>query len=186
MSIKKQWKSQVLPAVKKELNLKNDMAVPRIKMVKIQVGIGSMQKSTKDFSDIVENVAKISGQKPVITKAKKAISNFKLREGMPVGVVATLRGDRALDFVERLVTVALPRVRDFRGLNPRLLDGRGNLSIGFKEATVFPEINPDDLVNVHGLQVTVATTAKSNEEGMALFKALGFPFRKDTSAKSAN
>lgn len=186
MSIKKHWKSEVLPAVKKELGLKNDMAVPRVTMVKVQVGIGSMQKNTKDFSDVVDNVAKITGQKPVITKSKKAISNFKLREGMPVGVVVTLRGDRAVDFVERLVKIALPRVRDFRGLNPRILDGKGNLSIGFKEATVFPEINPDDVVNVHGLQVTIVTTAKNNDEGMALFKILGFPFRKDTLTKTAN
>ena len=128
---------------------------------------------------MVSNVAKITGQKPVITKSRTAISNFKLREGMPVGIVVTLRGLRMHDFLDRLVNIVIPRIRDFRGLSRRSFDGKGNYNLGFKEATVFPEISPEDVLNVHGLQVTIVTTAKDNKEGFALFKAIGFPFRKE-------
>ena len=172
-------KTKVAPAVKKELGLSNDLAVPMISKVKVNVGIGTLGKQTKDFSEVIENVSKIAGQKPVITKAKKAISNFKLRKGLPVGITVTLRGKRAYDLVERLVAVVLPRVRDFRGLSTKAFDGKGNYSIGFREAIVFPEISPDDITNVHGVQITIVTTAKNNEQGVALLKTIGFPFKKE-------
>lgn len=172
-------KSEVIPALKKEMGLKNNMAVPRIGKVNVNVGIGTLSKQIKDFTEVLENVAKISGQKPVITKAKMAISNFKLRKGLPVGITVTLRGKRAYDLIERLVAIVLPRVRDFRGLSTKAFDGKGNYSIGFKEALVFPEISPDDVTNVHGIQVTIVTTAKNNEEGLALLRKIGFPFKKE-------
>ncbi|MBU1017824.1 50S ribosomal protein L5 [Patescibacteria group bacterium] len=179
MSLYKQMTSEVIPALKKDLGLKNTFSIPRIQKVKVNVGIGTLTKQTKDFSEVLENVAKITGQKPVVTKAKVAVSNFKLRKGMPVGVTVTLRGQRAYDFVDRIVNVVLPRVRDFRGLSTKAFDGHGNYSIGFKEALVFPEVNPDDVTNVHGIQVTIVTTAKNDEQGLALFRKIGFPFKKE-------
>lgn len=178
MSLHSEMKSKVLPNVAKTLGLKNIHAVPKIKMVKINVGIGSLTKNTKDFSEVVNNVTLISGQKPVVNKSKIAVSNFKLRKGMPVGVNVTLRGRRAHEFIERLVHIVLPRVRDFRGLSKKSFDGTGNYNVGFKEALVFPEINIDDVSNVHGVQITIATTAKSNDEGEALLSEIGFPFKK--------
>lgn len=179
MSLYEQMKTEVIPDLRKELGLKNDLAVPHIEKVKINVGIGSLTKQTKDFTDVIENVAKITGQKPVVTKAKVAVSNFKLRKGMPTGITVTLRGRRAYDLIDRLINVVLPRVRDFRGLSVKAFDGNGNYSIGFKEALVFPEISPDDITNVHGIQVTIVTTAKNNEEALALLKKMGFPFKKE-------
>ena len=172
-------KSEVVPALKEELGLKNNLAAPIISKVKINVGIGTLTKKTKDFSEVINNVSKITGQKPVVTKAKLAVSNFKLRKGMPTGITVTLRGKRAYDLIDRLISIVLPRVRDFRGLSIKSFDGKGNYSIGFKEALVFPEINPDDVSNVHGLQVSIITTAKNDDEGIALLKKLGFPFKKE-------
>jgi len=179
MSLYDRMKSEVIPAVKKELGLKNNLAVPRIVKVKVNVGIGTLSKQIKDFSEIIENVAKITGQKPIITKAKIAISNFKLRKGVPVGITVTLRGRRAYDLVERLVNVVIPRMRDFRGLSIKSFDRKGNYSIGFKEALVFPEISPDNVTNVHGIQITIVTSAKDDNQGIALLKTIGFPFKKE-------
>jgi large subunit ribosomal protein L5 len=179
MSLYERMKSEVIPTLKEELGLKNNLAVPCIEKVKINVGIGTLTKQTKDFSEVIENVSKITGQKPVVTKAKIAVSNFKLRKGMPVGITTTLRGKRAYDLIDRIVNVALPRVRDFRGLSLKAFDGHGNYSIGLKEALVFPEISPDDITNVHGIQVTIITTAKNDEEGLALLSKMGFPFKKE-------
>ncbi len=179
MSLYERMKSEVIPTLKEELGLKNNLAVPRIEKVRINVGIGSLAKQTKDFSEVIENVAKITGQKPVVTKAKIAVSNFKLRKGMPVGIVTTLRGKRAYDLMDRLVNVVIPRMRDFRGLSIKAFDGHGNYNIGFKEALVFPEINPDDVTNVHGIQVTIVTSAKNDEEGIALLRKIGLPFKKE-------
>lgn len=179
MSLFTQMKSELTPALKKELGLKNDLAVPRIEKVNVNVGIGTLTKQTKDFSEVLENIAKITGQKPVVTNAKIAVSNFKLRKGMPVGIVTTLRGRRAYDLAERLVKIILPRVRDFRGLSTKAFDGHGNYNIGLREALVFPEINPDDVTNVHGVQITIVTTAKNDEEGLTLLKKIGFPFKKE-------
>jgi large subunit ribosomal protein L5 len=178
MSFYQTYKSEIIPALQKELGIKNSMAVPKIEKVKLNVGIGTLTKNTKDFSDVLENVAKIAGQKPIVTNAKQAISNFKLRKGMPTGITVTLRGERMYDFLYRLVHIAIPRIRDFRGINPKSFDDQGNFSIGFKESLVFPEINPDDVLNVHGLQVTIVTNAKNKEEGLALLKQFGFPFKK--------
>lgn len=180
MKLSERMKSQIPQALTQELGLKNALAAPRLRFVRVNVGIGTLSKKTKDFSDVIANVSKITGQKPVISKSRMAISNFKLREGMPIGIHVTLRGKRMMDFVDRLVNIALPRVRDFRGLSPRAFDGHGNYSIGFREALVFPEINPDDVTNVHGLQVTIVTTAGSDKAGHALLKHLGFPFKKES------
>ena len=178
MSYYDTFKSEVIPALQKELGIKNLMAVPTVSKVKLNVGIGSLTKNTKDFSDVIENVTKIAGQKPVVTKAKMAISNFKLRVGMPTGITVTLRGKRMYDFLYELVNVVFPRVRDFRGISAKAFDGQGNYSVGFKEALVFPEINPDDVLNIHGVQITVNTTARNDEEGRALLTKIGFPFKK--------
>ncbi len=179
MSLYERMKTEIAPAIKKELGLKNDMAVPRIEKVTVNVGIGTLMKNTKDFSNVVDNVSLITGQRPVVTKAKKAISNFKLREGLATGIVTTLRGRRAYDMVDRLVNVVIPRIRDFRGLSIKSFDGQGNYSIGFRDALVFPEIDPDTMVNPHGVSVTIVTTAKNNEEGIALLRKIGFPFKKE-------
>ncbi|MBN2307287.1 50S ribosomal protein L5 [Candidatus Peregrinibacteria bacterium] len=178
MSYYDTFNKKVVPMLQKELGIKNKMAVPRFSKVKLNVGIGTLLKNTKDYSDVVSNVAKIAGQHPVVTNAKLAISNFKLRKGMPTGITVTLRGKKMYEFIYRLVNIVFPRVRDFRGLNPRSFDGHGNYSIGFKEALVFPEINPDDVLNIHGIQITIGTTAKNDEEGLALLTQIGFPFKK--------
>ncbi len=162
----------------------NNMAEPKVEKVTINVGIGTYVKShNKDFSNIVDNIMAISGQKPIVTKAKKSVSNFKLREKDPTGIKVTLRGKMMNDFVTKLVNVVFPRVRDFRGLSPKAFDGNGNYSIGFKEHTVFPEISPDDVIKMHGLQVNIITTANTDEEGLTLLKDMGFPFKQQTPPK---
>lgn len=177
-NLQTRFTEEIIPELKKTLGIKNTMAIPKITKIVINSGIGTYVKSQKkDYSTVVENLAKISGQKPVVQKAKKAISNFKVREGEVVGVSVTLRGERMYDFLNKLINIVFPRVRDFRGVSPKAFDGRGNYSIGFKEHIVFPEISPDDVSNLHGLQVNISTTAKNNEEGFQLLKAMGFPFR---------
>jgi large subunit ribosomal protein L5 len=174
-----QFRETVAPKLKEELGLKNINSVPKLKKVTLNIGIGSIiQSQGKDFSHIEENLSKISGQKPMVTKARKAISNFKTREGMPIGLSVTIRGRRMYDFMNKLINVTLPRVRDFRGLSPKAFDGNGNYSIGMKEHIVFPEINPDDVLHLHGVQVTITTTAQNDEHGRALLKAFNFPFKK--------
>ena len=168
----------VLPKVKKELGLKNIMEVPRIKKININVGIGTRLKNSKDYSDVVENIAAITGQKPVVTMSKKAISNFKLRINTPNGVTTTLRRKKMLDFFNRMVNVAFPRIRDFQGFNEKAFDNQGNYSIGIKDCSIFPEVNPDDLSRIHGMSITIVTSAKDNHSAKALLKALNFPFRK--------
>lgn len=176
--LKTRFKEEIAPKLKETLGVKNEMAVPMVTKIVINCGIGTYVKShNKDYSSIVDNLAAISGQKPVITKAKKAISNFKTRKGEDIGVMLTLRGPRMYDFLNKLINIVFPRVRDFRGLSPKAFDGRGNYSVGFKEHTVFPEISPDDVIRLHGLQVNISTNAGSNERGLALLTALGFPFR---------
>ncbi|MDP2691847.1 MAG: 50S ribosomal protein L5 [Candidatus Gracilibacteria bacterium] len=168
----------IYPKVQKELGIENPMATPRLHKIVVNVGIGSRLKNTKDYSDIVDNVASITGQRPVVTMAKKAISNFKLREGTPSGVVATLRRKKMYDFFNRMVNVAFPRIRDFQGFSDKAFDGQGNYSIGIRDCSIFPEMNPDDLSHVHGVSISIITTAKDNESAKALLKALNFPFRK--------
>lgn len=177
MTLKEQYLKVIRPALQKELGIKNINAVPKFTLVKLNVGLGPLIAAKKDYSEILENLANITGQKPVVTKARKAISNFKIREGMPVGVAVSLRGDKMYDFINKLVNITFPRVRDFRGVNPKGFDGRGNYSVGIKEHNVFPEVNPDAVDKIHGLQVTIVTSAKTDEEGRALLNAIGFPFK---------
>ena len=177
MNLPEKYHKQVLPEMKKIFGYKNDLAVPKMVKVVINVGTGRSLKDEKFLDYVLDTVARISGQKPVLTKAKKSISTFKIRQGMVVGVRVTLRGSRMYNFVEKLINIALPRVRDFRGLEGKSIDHNGNLSIGFKEHIVFPEIKSDELEKLHGLQVIIDTTAKNKEEGQTLFKLLGFPIK---------
>jgi large subunit ribosomal protein L5 len=152
------------------------MAIPKLDKVVINIGLGEVTQNPKALDAAINDLTLITGQKPVVTKAKKSIAGFKLREGMPVGVKVTLRGDRMYEFVDRLVSVALPRVRDFRGVSPKSFDGRGNYSLGLKEQLIFPEIEYDKIDKIRGMEIVFATTAKTDEEGRALLKLLGMPF----------
>jgi large subunit ribosomal protein L5 len=173
------YNEDVIPKLKKELGITNNMAVPRVTKVKLNIGMGTYIKTHgKDTSSVIENLAIISGQKPVTTKSKKAVSNFKIREDEVIGTTVTLRGKRMYEFLNKLVNIVFPRVRDFRGISPKAFDGNGNYSVGFKEHIVFPEISPDDVLHLHGLQASISTSAKTDEEGLALLTALGFPFKK--------
>ncbi len=179
MRLKELYKKEIIPALKKELDVKNSLAIPHLSKVSINVGFGKHTKE-KDYADsVVKNLTAISGQKPSLAKAKKAISAFKIRQGMTIGARVTLRGDRMYDFIEKLVNIYFPRVRDFRGISVRSIDDKGNLTIGFKEVLAFPEIEEQNLENVHGLEVSISTTAKDREQGSALFRALNFPFKKE-------
>lgn len=178
VDLKTRFNKEIAPELKKTLNLKNVMAVPKIAKVTINVGLGTYLKThNKDYSSVVENLTKITGQKPVLTKAKQAISNFKTRKGEIVGIKVTLRGKRMYDFLNKLINITFPRVRDFRGISPKAFDGKGNYAVGFKEHMVFPEISPDDVMKIHGVEICISTTAKDNEQGFELLKAFGFPFK---------
>ena len=176
-NLKKIYQEKVVPRLKKELGCKNTMACPRLEKVVVNVGVGKGLKDTKYNEGVEDTLRRITGQQPVKTKAKKAISAFKIRKGMVVGMKVTLRGTRMYDFVDKLINVALPRVRDFRGLSEKAMDQEGNLNIGLKEHTAFPEIKSDELEGIHGLEVAVHTSAKTREAGTALLKYLGFPFK---------
>ncbi len=178
VDLKTRFNKEIAPELKKTLKLKNVMAVPKITKITLNVGLGTYLKThNKDYSNVVENLTKISGQKPVLTKAKKAISNFKTRKDEIVGIKVTLRGNRMYDFLNKLINITFPRVRDFRGISPKAFDGQGNYSVGFKEHMIFPEISPDDVMKIHGIEICIATTAKDNEQGFELLKAFGFPFK---------
>lgn len=175
--IKIKYYKDIVPEMKKIFGYDNNLAVPKIEKVVVAAGLSAGLKDAK-FLDIVEDtLKKITGQKPVKTLAKKSISNFKIRKGVPIGMVVTLRGDRMYNFLDKLINVTFPRVRDFRGLSQKLLDKEGNLSVGFREDIAFPEIRSEEIEKIHGLQVTVRTTAKNKEEGLALLKLFGFPFQ---------
>jgi len=162
----------------KEFGYKNTMAAPRLLRIVLNIGLGQATKDAK-FLDVAENtLRKICGQHPIRKKAKKSVSAFKVRQGMIVGMMVTLRGEKMYSFLDKLINVTLPRVRDFRGISAKAFDGHGNISLGFKENIAFPEILPEEIERMHGLEVTIATTAKTNEEGRALLKNLGFPFSK--------
>ncbi|OGY45552.1 MAG: 50S ribosomal protein L5 [Candidatus Buchananbacteria bacterium RIFCSPHIGHO2_02_FULL_38_8] len=177
--LKEKYQKGVIPAMEKAFGYKNDLAVPKLEKVIVNVGTGPGLKDSK-FNEVVANtLQRITGQRPVSTTAKKSISNFKIRKGLIVGMIATLRGKRMYDFVDKLINVTLPRVRDFRGLSVKMVDGQGNLNIGFKEHIAFPEIKADEVEKIHGLQVSVITSAKTKEEGLELLKLLGFPFYKE-------
>lgn len=177
LKLRERFNKQILPELQKELKAKNFNAIPKIKMVKLNVGIGKLTGMGKDYTFVVDNIAAISGQKPMVAKARIAISNFKLKKGQAVGVYVTLRGNQMYDFLNKLVNVVFPRVRDFRGISPKSFDGQGNYTVAIKESTVFPEINPEDLSKIHGIEVTIVTSAKNNEDGYKLLKAFGFPFQ---------
>ena len=179
IKLKEHYTKNLVPKLKEELKIKNLWAVPRLEKVKINVGLGPFIAAKKDYSEVIDNIAAICGQRPIVNKAKKAISNFKIRKGLPVGISVTLRGEKMYDFVSKLVNVTLPRIRDFRGISLKAFDGHGNYSMGITENTVFPEINPDNIDKIYGLEITICTTAKNNEVGTILLKALGFPFQKE-------
>ena len=177
MTLKEKFTKQLMPELQKELNVKNVAAVPRVKMVKLNVGIGKLTGTGKDYTYVVDNIAAISGQKPMVAKARVAISNFKLKQNQPVGVYVTLRGNNMYHFLNKLVNVVFPRVRDFRGISPKSFDGQGNYTVAIRESTTFTEINPEDLSKIHGIEVTIVTTAKNNEDGYKLLKKMGFPLQ---------
>lgn len=176
MNLKEKYLKEVAPAMMKEGGHKNIMAVPKLEKAVINAGLSKALKDPKYFDIIEGTLSRISGQKSVKTKATKSISNFKIRQGLVVGMKVTLRGNRMYDFVEKLINVTLARVRDFRGLSPKAVDPNGNLNIGFKEHIAFPEIRPDEIEKIHGLEVSIVTTAKNREEGLKFLKLLGFPF----------
>ncbi|WP_448952944.1 50S ribosomal protein L5 [Labrys neptuniae] len=175
--LKAYYNDVVRPELIKQFGYKNPMEVPTISKIVLNMGVGEATADTKKVTVAAADLALIAGQKPVITRARKAISQFKVRENMPIGVKVTLRKTRMYEFFDRLVTIALPRVRDFRGLNPKSFDGRGNYAMGFKEHIVFPEINYDKVDQVWGMDIVVCTTAKNDEEARALLKLMNFPFR---------
>ena len=176
--LKKIYDETIVPNMMKDFGLKNRMAVPSVKKISINVGIGKMSlKDSKIADQVVENVAKITGQRPIVTKSKKSVAGFKLRQGVPVGVAATLRGPRMYEFLDRLINIALPRVRDFRGLDVKSFDQQGNFAIGLKEHTVFPEVSPESSEQIHGMQVNINLNKKNKEMGIALLKYFGFPFK---------
>jgi large subunit ribosomal protein L5 len=175
--LKDKYAKEVAPALKKAFGIDNVMAVPRLEKIVLNMGLGEAIQNAKILDSAAAELAAITGQRPVITKAKKAIANFKLREGLPIGCMVTLRGDRMYEFLDRLVNAALPRVRDFKGVSEKAFDGRGNYSLGIREQIIFPEVDIDKIDKVKGLTVNICTTAKSDDEGRALLKALGVPFR---------
>ncbi|NHU84767.1 50S ribosomal protein L5 [Kocuria sp. JC486] len=176
-SFKTKFQDVVVPALQEQFNYSNVMETPRIVKVVVNMGVGDAAKDSKLIDGAVRDLTAITGQKPVINRAKKSIAQFKLREGMPIGCHTTLRGDRMWEFLDRLVSLALPRIRDFRGLSDRQFDGNGNYTFGLTEQSMFHEIDQDKIDRVRGMDITVVTTAKTDDEGRALLKALGFPFK---------
>ncbi|MGK9168650.1 50S ribosomal protein L5 [Inquilinus limosus] len=174
--LKDHYDKVVRPKLKQEFAYKNDLQVPRIEKIVINMGVGDAVSDSKKIQAAVAELAAISGQKPVTTKARKSIATFKLREGMSIGTKVTLRRDRMYEFLDRLVNIALPRVRDFRGLSPKAFDGRGNYALGIKEQIVFPEIDYDKIETVRGMDIVIVTTAKTDDEARALLKGFDFPF----------
>lgn len=174
--LKQRYREDVVPALMREFGYRNVMQVPRIEKVCINVGLGEAVQNAKAVEAASNDIALISGQKPVVTRARKSIANFKLRRGMPIGLMVTLRGDRMWEFLDRLMNAALPRIRDFQGVPPDSFDGRGNYSLGIREQVIFPEIDYDKIDRVRGLQVNIITTARTDEEGKRLLELLGMPF----------
>ena len=183
--LKRRYREQVRDQLKTDLGLGNVMEVPRFEKIVINMGVGEATQDKKKVEAAAAEMQAISGQKPVITKAKKSIAQFKLREGMPIGCKVTLRRERMYEFLDRLVTVALPRVRDFRGLNPKSFDGRGNYALGLKEQIIFPEINYDQIDKVRGMDVIITTTAKTDEEARELLRLFNFPFPAEEQRQAA-
>jgi large subunit ribosomal protein L5 len=175
--LRERYAAQVLPELMKELGFKNPMQAPKLDKIVVNMGLGEAINNGKIIDASVEQLGQITGQKPVVTKARKSIANFKLRQGQSIGAMVTLRGDRMYEFFDRLVSIALPRVRDFKGVSPKAFDGKGNYTLGVREQIIFPEINYDKVEKIKGLNITVVTTARNDEEGRALLRHLGMPFR---------
>ncbi len=175
--LRERYRREVVPALVRDLGYKNALAAPKLTKIVLNMGLGEATQNPKILESAVEELGAITGQKPVVTKAKKAISNFKLRENVPIGAMVTLRGERMYEFLDRLVSVALPRVRDFKGVSDRSFDGRGNYSLGIREQVIFPEINLEKVDKIKGLTIVICTSARTDAEGKALLKALGMPFR---------
>jgi len=176
--LKERYRNEVVPALIQEFGYGNVMQAPRVEKVTVNVGLGEAVQNAKALDAASSDVATITGQRPVITRAKKSISNFKLRAGMPIGVMATVRGDRMWEFLDRMINASLPRIRDFQGVSPNSFDGRANFSMGIREQLIFPEIDYDKIDRVRGLQITICTTAETDEEGKRLLELLGMPFAK--------
>ena len=177
--LKDKYYNEVVPALQQEFGYKNPLQVPRLEKIVVNVGLGEALSNPSALDHTVKQVAAITGQKPIVTRAKRSIANFRLRAGNPIGVACTIRGVRMYEFLDRLITAALPRIRDFHGLNPNSFDGRGNYSLGIREQLIFPEIDYDRIDRVRGLQITIVTTAKTDEEGRRLLELLGMPFRRN-------
>jgi large subunit ribosomal protein L5 len=176
-NFKKKYQEQLVPKLQEQFGYANIHQVPKVTKITLNRGLGEASTNTKALESSVAEIAKITGQKPVITRAKKAIAGFKLRQGMPVGVMVTLRGDRMYAFLDRFINLALPRIRDFRGISPNSFDGRGNYSVGIREQLIFPEIEYDQIDQIRGMDISIITSANNDEEGRALLKAMGMPFR---------
>jgi large subunit ribosomal protein L5 len=174
--LKDQYENEIRPRLKDELGLSSIMQVPRIEKITLNMGVGEAKTDAKQLDAAMDELTIIAGQRPQVRKARKSVAQFKIREGMPIGAKVTLRGARMYEFLDRLVSIALPRIRDFRGLNPGSFDGRGNYSLGVREQLIFPEINYDDIQQVRGLDVTITTSAETDEQARALLQALGLPF----------
>jgi large subunit ribosomal protein L5 len=177
--VKERYEREIRPALKDELGLKSIMQVPRIEKITLNMGVGEAKNDAKQLDAAIEELTTIAGQRAQVRKARKSVAQFKIREGMPIGAKVTLRGARMYEFLDRLVSIALPRIRDFRGLNPGSFDGRGNYSLGVREQLIFPEINYDDIQQVRGLDVTITTTAETDDHARALLQAIGLPFSGD-------
>lgn len=176
-TLKQKYRDELAPALKEELDLRNVMEVPRITKITLNMGVGEAVGDKKVLENAVADMTKISGQKPIITKARRSIAGFKIRDGWPIGCKVTLRSDRMYEFLERLIGIAIPRIRDFRGITPKAFDGRGNFAMGVTEQIIFPEINYDEVDKLRGMDITITTTARTDDEGRALLRAFNFPFK---------
>ncbi len=183
--LKSDYKERILPGLVERFGYSTPMQAPKIEKVTVNMGVGDAKQDTKVLEAATEQLATITGQRPNVRRARKSIAQFKVREGMPVGVAVTLRGERSYEFLDRLMSVAIPRIRDFRGLNPRAFDGRGNYSMGVREQIIFPEIDYDEIDQVRGLDITITTTASSDEEAFALLEAFGMPFSREGRTQAA-
>jgi large subunit ribosomal protein L5 len=182
--LKTTYEQEVRPRLKDELGLSSTMQVPRLQKITLNMGVGEAKTDAKVLDSAIDELTTIAGQRAQLRKARKSIAGFKVREGMPVGARVTLRGDRMWEFLDRLVSIALPRIRDFRGLSPRSMDGRGNFSLGIREQIIFPEIDYDQIAGIRGLDVAITTSASDDEHGLALLRALGMPFQRETEGEN--
>nr|WP_164465332.1 50S ribosomal protein L5 [Phytoactinopolyspora halophila] len=175
--LKQRYREEIIPSLREQFGIANIMQVPSVQKVVVNMGVGEAARDTKLIEGAIRDLSDITGQRPAVTRARKSVAQFKLREGMPIGVHVTLRGDRMWEFLDRLITIALPRIRDFRGLSPRQFDGRGNYTFGLNEQSMFHEIDQDRIDRVRGMDITVVTTATNDDEGRMLLRQLGFPFK---------